>query len=117
MKFLIDAQLPRRMVGWFSAADCEAMHTLDLPLGNQTPDKVITDIANRDQRVLITKDGDFVDSHLLSGQPAKLLLVTTGNISNWALEQLLVPHIPRLAADFQQHSFLEVGHTGIIIRG
>jgi predicted nuclease of predicted toxin-antitoxin system len=117
MKFLIDAQLPRRMVGWFAAAGGDASHTLDLPLRNRTPDKDISDPANRERRVLATKDGDFVDSHLLSGQPAKLLLVTTGNISNLALEQLMVPLIPRIVAEFQQHSFLELGQSGIIIRG
>lgn len=117
MKFLIDAQLPRRMVGWFAAAGCEPRHTLDLTLGNRTPDKDITDTANREQRILVTKDGDFVDSHLLSGQPAKLLLVTTGNISNRSLEQLMVPLIPSIVASFQQHSFLELGRSGIVIRG
>jgi predicted nuclease of predicted toxin-antitoxin system len=117
MKFLIDAHLPRRMVGWFAAAGCQATHTLDLPLGNRTPDNDVTKIADQDGRVLVTKDGDFVDSHLLHGQPAKLLLVTTGNISNWALELLMVPLMPRIVVDFQQHSFLELGQSGIIIRG
>ena len=117
MRFLIDAQLPRRMVGWFAAAGCDATHTLDLRLRNRTPDKDITELANQDTRVLVTKDGDFVDSHLLLGQPAKLLLITMGNISNPALERLMAPLIPRIAADFQQHSFLELGQSGIDIRG
>jgi predicted nuclease of predicted toxin-antitoxin system len=117
MKFLVDAQLPRRMTDWFRAAGCDAVHTLDLALGNQTPDKDVTQAADADQRVLITKDGDFVDSHLLSGVPVKLLLVATGNISNRELERLVVPLIPTIVADFQGHSFLEVGQSGIIIRG
>ena len=98
MKFLIDAQLPRRGVGWLTAAACDATHTLDLPLGNRTPDKQIVDIADQESRVLVTKDGEFVDSHLLSGRPAKLLLITTGNITNRALEQLIVPLLPRIVA-------------------
>ena len=117
MKLLIDAQLPRRMVGWFATAGCDASHTLDLPLANRTPDNELTDLANREQRILVTKDGDFVDSHLLSGQPAKLLLVTTGNITNRGLEQLVLPVIPTVVSDFQQHSFLELGRSGIVIRG
>jgi predicted nuclease of predicted toxin-antitoxin system len=117
MKFLVDAQLPRRMIGWLAAAGCDASHTLDLPLGNRTPDRSLTAAADQNERVLITKDGDFVNSHLLSGQPARLLFVTTGNISNRNLEQLLTPLIPRIVADFQTHSFLELGQSGIIIRG
>jgi predicted nuclease of predicted toxin-antitoxin system len=117
MRFLIDAHLPRRMVGWLAAAGCDVSHTLNLPLGNRTPDSDVTKIADQNERVLVTKDGDFVHSHLLIGQPAKLLLVTTGNISNRELEQLMVPLIPLLVTHFQQHSFLELGQSGIIIRG
>ncbi|MEX2167805.1 MAG: DUF5615 family PIN-like protein [Pirellulales bacterium] len=117
MNLLVDAHLPRRMAGWFVAAGCDAIHTLDLPLANRTPDWKIIETADRDQRVLATKDGDFVDSHLLLGQPAKLLLVTTGNINNQNLEKLAVPLISAIIADFQVHSFLELGPSGIIIRG
>ena len=38
MKFLVDAHLPRRLVGWFVAAGCDINHTFDLPLANRTPD-------------------------------------------------------------------------------
>ena len=55
------------------------MHTLDLPLGNRTPDKAILDIAEREYCVIVTKDEDFVQSHLVFGRPEKLLLVATGN--------------------------------------
>lgn len=89
MRFIIDAQLPRRAVGWLRAAGCDAVHTLDLPDGNRTSDVGIIDLAARDERVLITKDADFVDSHTLHGRPAKLLLVSTGNISNGELEKLI----------------------------
>jgi predicted nuclease of predicted toxin-antitoxin system len=105
------------MVAWLAAAGCDAAHTLDLPLRNRTPDKELTSVANREQRILVTKDGDFVDSHLLSGEPARLLLVTTGNISNQALEQLMVPLITRITTEFEQHSFMELGQTGLVIRG
>ena len=47
MKFLIDAQLPRRMVGWLSSAGCDAVHTLDLPEGNRPTDAQV--IACADQ--------------------------------------------------------------------
>ena len=66
MKFLIDAHLPRRMVGWLAAAGCDASHMLNLPRGNRTPDSGVTEIADQNDRVLVTKDGDFVNSHLLS---------------------------------------------------
>jgi predicted nuclease of predicted toxin-antitoxin system len=67
--------------------------------------------------VVVTKDADFVDAHLLRGRPAKLLLISTGNISNRDLEALVVPLIPDIVREFGAHSFLELGRTGITIRG
>jgi predicted nuclease of predicted toxin-antitoxin system len=117
MKFLVDAQLPRGMVGWLTAAGCDAVHTLDLPDGNRTTDDQINDLADREQRVVVSKDADFVDGHVLRGRPAKLLLISTGNISNRDLEALMVPLIPDLVREFQTHLFLEMGRAGFVVRG
>jgi len=117
MNFLVDAQLPRRTTAWLSAAGANAIHTLDLPDANRTSDDVINDTAEREHRVVITKDADFVDSHLLHGRPPKLLLISTGNISNRNLESLMLPLITDIIGQFASHSFLELGQSGIIIRG
>jgi predicted nuclease of predicted toxin-antitoxin system len=117
MKFLIDAQLPRRMAGWLGSAGCDAVHTLDLPDGNRTTDTQLIACADQEQRVVVTKDTDFVNEHVLHGRPAKLLLVSTGNISNRELEAMVVPLIPDLIREFQVNSFLELGRAGIIVRG
>jgi len=117
MNFLVDAQLPRQMTAWLAAAGCNAMHTLDLPDANRTTDEQINDLAEREQRVVITKDADFVDSHLLRGRPPKLLLISTGNISNRDLEALMAPLIPNIVGEFESHSFLELGRAGIVVRG
>jgi predicted nuclease of predicted toxin-antitoxin system len=65
----------------------------------------------------ITKDADFVDSHLLRGQPANLLLISTGNIGNRELESLMAPLIPQILFEFQSNSFLELGRFGLLVRG
>jgi predicted nuclease of predicted toxin-antitoxin system len=105
------------MAAWLTAAGCDAVHTLDLPDGNRTTDEQVNDVADREQRVVITKDADFVDSHILFGRPAKLLLISTGNISNRELEALMVPLISHIVREFGSHSFLELGRSGITIRG
>src|SRR5437660_7571001 len=89
----------------------------DLPDGNRTTDDQINDVADREQRVVVSKDADFVDGHLLRGRPAKLLLISTGNISNRNLEALVVPLIPDIVRECQTHSFLELGPAGIVVRG
>jgi predicted nuclease of predicted toxin-antitoxin system len=105
------------MAGWLAAAGNDAVHTLDLPDGNRTTDAQINDVAEREQRVVVSKDADFVDGHLLHGRPPKLLLISTGNISNRNLEALVVPLIPDIVREFQTHSFLELGPGGIVVRG
>ena len=117
MRFLVDAQLPRRMTAWMVAAGCDAIHTLDLPDGNRTTDEQINNVAEHEQRIVVSKDVDFVDSHLLQKRPGKLMLISTGNISNRDLEALIVPLIPDILREFQTNSFLELGPNGLIVRG
>jgi predicted nuclease of predicted toxin-antitoxin system len=117
VRFLIDAQLPRRMKQWFAAVECDAIHTLDLPQQNRTPDEALNELSKRETRIVVTKDADFVDSHVLSGRPPKLLLISTGNISNQDLEELVKPLLPRVVAEFAANSFIELGRSGIVVRG
>ena len=82
LRFLVDAQLPKRLadfLAFHTGYDC--LHTLDLPAANQSQDGRIIQFSMAEQRIVITKDADFVNSFLLHGQPYKLLLVSTGNIS------------------------------------
>jgi predicted nuclease of predicted toxin-antitoxin system len=90
---------------------------MDLPHGNRTHDTRISSIADDGERIVVTKDADFVDSHTLNGRPEKLLLVSTGNLSNAELEALMVPLIPSTVHEFQTNSFLELGRTGLVVRG
>jgi predicted nuclease of predicted toxin-antitoxin system len=71
MKFLVDAQLPRRFCAWLTDAGHDALHTLELPHGNRTTDGEIIEVAEREQYVVVTKDDDFVQSYLIAGRPAK----------------------------------------------
>lgn len=81
MNFLIDAQLPRSLKKLFLDNGHDCIHTLDLSEGNDTPDSLINQISILEERILITKDGDFLDSFILIKQPYKLVLVKLGNCS------------------------------------
>ena len=115
MKFLVDAHLPRRLARRLQEAGHDALHTLDLPNGNRTKDSEINDITEREQRVLVTKDADFVNSFLVAGRPYKLLLISTGNITNRDLEVLIVPTIPTIVAALQTHDYIELSRTALIV--
>jgi predicted nuclease of predicted toxin-antitoxin system len=115
MNFIVDAQLPRRLARQFAAAGHDAVHTLQLSLANRTPDDDITALAVREQRVVVTKDEDFVVAFWLKGPPPKLLLVSTGNISNDALEHTVAANLTRLIDSLSAHSFVELTPSTVII--
>ncbi|MEK7816351.1 MAG: DUF5615 family PIN-like protein [Pseudomonadota bacterium] len=115
MKFLVDAQLPRRFCAWLTEAGHEAIHTLDLPRGNHTPDSTVLEITEREQRIVVTKDDDFVQSHLIAERPQRLLLVSTGNIGNAELEYLLRNNLAAIVRVFETARFVEIGRDSLIV--
>ena len=115
MKFLVDAQLPRRLAHFLGSVEHGALHTLDLPSGNATSDAELCNICRREQRVLVTKDLDFTDSFLLKNEPARLLLISTGNINNRELEALFRAGLSDIVTAFASSSFVELDRDGVII--
>ncbi|MCC5648173.1 DUF5615 family PIN-like protein [Nostoc sp. CHAB 5824] len=115
MKFLIDAQLPRRISHLLNGAGHDALHTLDLPLGNLTPDMDIAALADNERRIVVTKDADFVTSYLLFQRPQRLLLISTGNIRNTDLTTLLLTQLPLIEAAFASHHYIELSRSALII--
>ena len=115
MKFVVDAQLPRRLARELAASGHDAVHTLDFPAANRTQDKEIVALAIRENRIVVTKDNDFVISFLLHGVPPKLLLISTGNISNDNLSKLLASNLTGLEIAFSKHDFIELSALTITV--
>lgn len=114
MNFLVDAQLPRRLVLRLRNAGHDAVHTLDLPNGNRTSDAEINIISAAEQRIVITKDSDFVDSFLLQKRPWKLLLDSTGNIGNHDLEALFAANLSSIVNGFLNYDYVELTRANVI---
>jgi predicted nuclease of predicted toxin-antitoxin system len=115
MKFLVDAQLPLRLARLLQSNGYDTMHTKDLLQQNATPDTDINAVSIAQSRIVVTKDRDFFDSFLICKEPYKLLLVTTGNITNTELEALFLKNLPRLAELFQESSLIELSRDAIIV--
>ena len=113
MRALVDAQLPRRLAYRLRELGHDAAHTLDLPDGNRTTDLDIARVADAEERVVVTKDSDFVASRVLRGTPARLLLISTGNLPNQELEALLLPVLDEIADAFEETSFVELTRTTV----
>jgi predicted nuclease of predicted toxin-antitoxin system len=91
MRFLVDAQLPMKLAQLFVEAGHDCVHTSQLPDGNRTTDAALVTLADGEDRVVVTKDRDFRDGHLLRRSPRRLLIVSTGNITNVDFLGLLRP--------------------------
>ena len=115
MKFLVDAQLPRRLASLLKRQGHDALHTLNLPAANRTADQEIMRIADVEQRVVITKDDDFVHSFHIDSQPKKLLLISTGNISNVELDALFFSNLESIVFAFQTGAFVEMTRETLIV--
>lgn len=108
MNFLVDAQLPIRLAHFLNDAGHDAVHTGDLPNGNASTDAEVIATADAEHRVVVTKDRDFRDEHLLQGSPRKLLVVATGNISNDALLRLFGVHLDAAMRALDDADFVEL---------
>jgi len=115
VKFLVDAQLPRRLALWLQQRGYDVIHTLHLAQQNRTPDSFLMDLESKDSRVLVTKDSDFEISFELGQGPPKLLLITTGNVHNNELLGLFVRHEEAIFRLLTQHTFLELSRSQLIV--
>ncbi len=123
MKFLVDAQLPLQLALMLRSAGHDVIHTQDLPMKNATPvgeaslkeNREINAISIDQERIVITKDRDFLDSFILQQQPYKLLLVTTGNIPNAKLLELFTQNLSQLSNLFIHHSLIEINQDDLLV--
>lgn len=117
MKFLVDAQLPRRLSEQLQSIGHDSLHTLDLPDANQTSDDDLNRISVTEKRTLVTKDADFIDSLFQRGEPHKLLLIATGNIRNADLLALFANNIVSIVAMLNDSRYVELNRADIVDHG
>ena len=115
MKILVDAQLPKRLSDFLISKGVNALHTIELPDQNRSSDGDIINVAEEQGRIVISKDSDFLDNYILSGKPSKLLIVSTGNITNNDLITLFDKNLDELKSLFAKNSVIEISRTEIIV--
>ena len=114
MKFIVDAQLPVVLKYFLIRAGFDTIHTDDFPDKERTTDNQIREISIKENRIVISKDSDFVDSFYIRGFPKKLLLVSTGNIKNKELITLFFENISQISDLFSNCEFVEMTNSEII---
>ena len=115
MRFLVDAQLPRDLASFLKTHGHEAVHTAELAEKNRTPDEKIRRLADAEDLIVVSKDDDFVTSHLLRGTPKRVLLISTGNISNPELIQIMSENLYSLEKALAEGVFVEMTRTSLVV--
>jgi predicted nuclease of predicted toxin-antitoxin system len=69
----------------------------------------------KEERVVITKDSDFLESFLIKNQPEKLVLIKTGNIENSFLLTIIKAHLKQMCAELLHHSLIEITQTEMAV--
>jgi predicted nuclease of predicted toxin-antitoxin system len=86
-----------------------------LPDGNRSTDLQIAQLADIDGRIVVTKDQDFRDGHLLARSPRQLLVVATGNITNNALLSLFELHLDAIVSALDEADFVELSQDALAL--
>lgn len=115
MKFLIDANLPFKLKVKLDKLGYDVIHTDNLPNKEFTNDEEIREFSRIHNRTIITKDTDFLQSHLLRNKPSYLLLITTGNISNKDLILLIESNFEKIVGLFDKYKLIELSTQGIVL--
>ena len=114
MKFLVDAQLPPKLCEILETAGFSSVHVDSLPNGDETSDRAICQHADIEGFIVVTKDSDFYHSHMILGQPNKLMMITTGNMKNRRLFDLIREYASVIRSLFETCKYVEISNDGII---
>ena len=117
MRFLLDAQLPLRLVRLFKEHGHAAEHVSGLPEGNRSSDRDVADHADRHGLILVSKDRDFRDAHLLRHRPQRLRVIAIGNCRNAELIAVLTKALESLESAFEESDFVEVTQATVVVHG
>ena len=107
MKLLVDQNLSRRLPAAVADLYPGSMHVRDLKMA-RAADTDIWDYAKENGFIIATKDIWFYQRSLVSGPPAKVIWIRTGNCSASRIEELLRRNAVRLRefADDEQAAYI-----------
>jgi predicted nuclease of predicted toxin-antitoxin system len=113
MKFIVDAQLPKRLTQLFLKTGFSCSHTSDLPFGNLTSDSEIRRLSMLSNLIVITKDTDFFHSYLLRKEPYKLVFVAVGNLKLSDLITHFESLLPNIIDAIRTNGMIEINLQGV----
>ena len=116
MRFLIDECLPPSMAGLLRAAGHDCAHVYELGLGGQ-PDEQIMDLADRENRILISADTDF--GELLANAPVlapSVILLRRTDKRAASLAAVILANLDQVTEDLAAGALIVISDTRIRVR-
>ena len=110
LQFLVDTQLPPRL-----SVFLKSKHTTDYPKGHLFTDRMIKEIALKEERIIVTKDKDFFDLFMTHQSLPRVLLVELGNINNNDLLKIFEKNIEHIIKLFEQNAGLVLLNNEMIV--
>ncbi len=96
----------------------EAIHVNDILDTYYTKDNDISNYADSNSFVVVSKDADFQNSHLIRNTPERLLKISLGNLSTKKLILILEQYLPILDQHFAKGKcMIEIGDRFTQITG
>jgi predicted nuclease of predicted toxin-antitoxin system len=116
MNFLIDVHLPISLSKFLDHySPCTSIHINQILQKWHTSDSDICKYADDNNLVIVTKDGDFKNSHFINQTPRKVIRVVLGNISNTDLILLFTQYLPLiLPLSAKKELYIEIGNQILI---
>jgi predicted nuclease of predicted toxin-antitoxin system len=108
LKFLIDTQLPPLLAEFFRYKGFDAVHTTDYQDGHLFQDEEISQRAIAEERIIVTKDNDFLNIYLLGKYDIEVLILEVGNIRNKELLELISMQLDSIIDLFKQKNKLVI---------
>jgi predicted nuclease of predicted toxin-antitoxin system len=116
MKFILDENMPPSLVSKLKSLGYETYHVNEIGFSN-TADSKITELAKRENSIIITHDTDFGTIMALNGDnKPSIILFRWQIISVNSLFLFLEEYLPQLELDLEKGSFIVVDDNKIRVR-
>ena len=106
MQVLCDVHISYKLVNFLLSKGIATLHVNQILDKLFTKDSDIALFADTNAYVLISKDADFKQSHLLKNTPKKLIKINLGNISNQVLIEIFEKNLAYFLQIAQKDTFL-----------
>jgi len=114
MKFLCDVHIAYKVFKYLKTINPASLHINEILNKWHTSDNDISNYADENDFVVVSKDADFVNSYFIKQSPKKLIKVSLGNISNAHFIEIFKTYTPTiLNLESYAHFFVEIGVEGI----